>query len=110
MAFENGVNWMPLEPHKRGKHSSFASAIVASLNELSYIPDSFFDTLCDRWLEIFPMLAARPGRREGNKLFLYVKSAPVLFSIRSSLPAIRRTLAAITGAPKRLEVYLEIRK
>lgn len=110
MAFENGVNWKPLEPLKRGRHASFASAVEASFNELTYVPDPFFDVLVDRWGELFPAVAAKPGRREGNRLFLYVKSAASLFTVRPGLPAVKRALSALPGAPKRLEVYLEIRK
>lgn len=110
MAFENGVNWKPLDPQKRGMYSSFASAVEASFKELSHVPDSFFDTLTDRWNELFPNLPIKPGRREGNKLFLYVKSAPVLFIVRSRIPSIKRVLTALPLAPKRLEVYLEIHK
>ena len=110
MAFENGVNWRPLEPQKRGLHSSFASAVDASFRDLTYIPDPFFDTLRDRWDDLFPSFPAKPGRREANRLFLYVKSAPQLFQVRPRLPAVKRTLAALQGAPRRLEVYLEIRK
>ncbi len=108
MAFENGVNWRPVEPQKRGMHPSFASAVEASFKDLTYVPDPFFDMLADRWGELFPSLAARPGRREGNRLFLYVKSAPSLFSVRPRLSAVKRALSALQGAPRRLEVYLEI--
>jgi hypothetical protein len=110
VAFENGVNWRPIEPEKRGLHTSFASAVEASIKNLSYVPDSFFDCLKDKWNELFPNFGATPGRREGNKLFLYVKSAPALFTLRSKLAAVKRTLLLLPGAPKRLEVYLEIRK
>ncbi len=110
MALENGVNWRPLEPLKRGRHSSFASAVAASFESLSHVPDAFFDSLTEKWPEMFPALPARPGRREGGKLFLYVKSAAVLFAVRSKIPSVKRTLAALPGAPRRLEVYLEIRK
>ena len=110
MAFENGVNWRPLEPQRRGRHSSFASAVEASFKNLSYVPDSFFGALTEKWSELFPGFSAKPGRREDNKLFLYVKSAPQLFSIRSKVPAVKRKLSALPGAPRRLEVYLEIHK
>lgn len=110
MALENGVNWKPLDPQKRGMYSSFASAVDASFKELSHVPDTFFDALIDRWDNLFPQLAAKPGRREGNKLFLFVKSAPVLFSVRSRIPLVKRVLSTLPGAPKKLEVYLEIRQ
>lgn len=110
MAFENGVNWRPQEPQNRGRHSTFGSAVSASLKILTYVPDAFFDSIVDKWQELFPALPAKPGRKEGNKLFLYVKSAPVLFSTRPRLAAVKRALAALPGAPRRLEVYLEIHK
>ena len=110
MPIEDGVNWRPTEPDKRGRHGSFASAVVAALKELSTERSEFFDSLADRWQGLFPNLAARPGRYEDGKVFLYVKSAPTLYSIRPRLAAVKSALAALPGAPKRLDIVLEIRR
>jgi hypothetical protein len=56
-----------------------------------------------------PGLPARPGRFEGGKIYLYVPTAPANFAVRAKLPAIRRRLAALPGAPAKLDVRLEIR-
>lgn len=110
MPFENGVNWQPEEPENRGRHGSFNSALEASFRDLLTEKNDFFDSLADRWAQLFPGLAARPGRYEDGKIFLYVKSAPANFAIRPKLPAIRRRLAELPGAPTRIELRLEIRK
>ena len=90
---ENGENWEPAEPERRGQHKTFSSAVLA-----------------DRWQTLFPALAARPGRCADGRIILYVKSAPALFSIRPRLASIRRTLLALPGAPKKIDLTLEIHK
>ena len=110
MAVENGVNWQPMEPENRGRHASFNSALAASFKDLLTEKNEFFDSLVDRWPRLFPGLAARPGRYEDGKIFLYVKSAPATFAVRPKLPAIRRRLAELPGAPAKFELKLEIRK
>lgn len=109
MAFENGVNWRPQEPDRRGRHGTFRSALEAAAKDLLVQKNPFFDSLVDRWPELFPKLAARPGRYEDGKIFLYVKSAPANFAIRPRIPAIRRVLAALPGAPAKIDLRLEIR-
>ncbi len=94
----------------RGKHATFASAIDASLAELRVEHDEFFDTVVEKWAQLFPALPAVPGRKEDGIIFLYVRSAPILFSVRPRLPLIKRTLAALQGAPKRINLVLEIHK
>ena len=108
MAYENGVNWQPREPERRGRHATFGAAIDAAFADLLTQRDPFFDTLVDRWRALFPDLPARPGRYEDGKIFLYVKNAPTNFALRPKLPAIKRALAALPGAPKRLDLRLEI--
>lgn len=110
MPFENGENWTPAEPEKRGRHKSFASALDAVVNDLSTERNDFFDSLADRWPALFPNLAAKPGRYADGKIFLRVKSAPALFAMRPRLPSVKRALLALPGAPKRLDLVLEIRK
>ena len=70
--------------------------------------NDFFDSLADRWAELFPGVPAVPGRYEGGIIFLYVRSAPILFSLRPKLRAMARRLAALPGAPKRVDLRLEI--
>ncbi len=110
MAFENGINWKPTDPHLRGRHDSFASALTASVAALSVEHDVFFDSLVEKWPALFPDLPITPGRKENGMIFLYVRSAPILFSVRPRLPAIKRKLAALPGAPKRINLVLEIHK
>ena len=45
---------------------------------------------------------------KGGKLFLYVLSAAALFALRPKLPVIKRRLSELPGAPKRLNLRLEI--
>jgi hypothetical protein len=108
MAFEDGVFWRPLMPERRGLHPRFSSAVEAAAKSLMVERSAFFDTLADRWPSLFPKCAARPGRWADGKLFLYVNSAPALFAVRPRLRAMKSALMAIPGAPKRLDLILEI--
>lgn len=108
MVFENGENWRPLEPDKRGRHATFGAAIEAAFKDLLTEKNPFFDTLVDRWPTLFPGLPARPGRYEDGKIFLYVRNAPTNFALRAKLPMIKRTLAQLPEAPKKLDLRLEI--
>lgn len=110
MAFENGVNWRPLAPEQRGRYATFGSVVDAVAKDLSLEHNDFFDSLADRWPTLFPNCPARPGRYEDGKIILYVRSAPALFSFRPRLASVKRTLAALPGAPKHLNLLLEIRK
>ncbi|MBR1920936.1 MAG: DUF721 domain-containing protein [Kiritimatiellae bacterium] len=92
---------------KRGRHKSFSSALDAALADMVVERNAFFDTLADNWRRIFPNQPARPGRYEDGKIFLYVNNAPTLFLMRPRLPMIRRRLAELPGAPKRIELRLE---
>ena len=107
MPYENGVNWRPLAPGERGRHATFDSALAAASRELLVERNEFFDSLVDNWKALFPELPARPGRYEDGKIFLYVKNAPTLFLLRPKLPQLKRQLAALPGAPKRIELRLE---
>ena len=110
MAFENGVYWRPVDPQLRGRHSTFSSAVRAAFKDLATEKCEFFDSLVDSWPTLFPDLPARPGRWESGALFLYVPNAPTNFVVRPRLPAVRRKLASLPGAPKKLDVKLEIRR
>ena len=97
-----------VEPEKRGRHKTFGSAVGAAFSDLIVEKNEFFDSLVDNWRRLFPNQPARPGRYEDGKIFLYVKNAPTNFALRPKLPAIKRALAALPGAPKRLDLRLEI--
>ncbi len=96
-----------IEPDKRGRHKTFSSAIGAAFSDLTVERNAFFDSLADNWRRLFPDQPARPGRYEDGKIFLYVKNAPTLFLMRPRLPMIRRKLAALPGAPKKIDLKLE---
>ena len=96
-----------IEPEKRGRHKTFGSAIGAAFSDLTVERNAFFDSLADNWRRLFPDQPARPGRYEDGKIFLYVKNAPTLFLMRPRLPMIRRKLAALPGAPKKIDLKLE---
>ncbi len=109
MPYENGVDWRPQAPDKRGRHATFDSALQAAFKDLLTEHDAFFDSLADRWGTLFPDLPVRPGRYEKGTIYLYVRHAPLLFAMRPKLPAIKRKLAALADSPKKLDVKLEIR-
>ena len=96
-----------IEPDKRGRHKTFSSAIGAAFSDLTVERNAFFDSLADNWRRLFPDQPARPGRYEDGKIFLYVKNAPTLFLMRPRLPMIRRKLATLPGAPKKIDLRLE---
>ena len=108
VAFENGVNWQPVDPDKRGRHKTVASAFDAAFRELTTERNPFFDSLVDNWRALFPDLPAKPGRYEDGKIFIYVKNAPTSFVVRPRLRAIAARLARLAGAPKRIDLKLEI--
>ena len=90
----------------------FVDALVA---DLVRDRSPFFDEVSQKWKELFPDVPARPGKwvsgatqRSPGKLFLEVRSAPALFSMRPKLPAVKRKLAALASAPERFSVHLEI--
>ena len=108
MAFENGVNWQPVDPDKRGRHKTVSSAFDAAFKDLTTEKNAFFDSLCDNWKAIYPNLPAHPGRYEDGKIFIYVRNAPTSFVVRPQLRAIAARLAQLPGAPKKIDLKLEI--
>ena len=108
MAFENGVNWKPIAPDQRGRHDTLRSALDAALKDLTTERSEFFDSLVDNWGRLFPSLPAVPGRFEDGKIFVYVRNAPTSFAVRPRLRAIASRLARLPGAPKRIDLRLEI--
>ena len=108
MAFENGVNWQPLEPDKRGRHETFASAVNAAVTDMLTEHDPFFDSLVDIWQDLFPTLPATPGRYEDGKIFVYVRNAATAYMVRPRLRTIAARLARLPGAPRKMNLKLEI--
>jgi len=108
MPYENGVNWRPISPEKRGRHERFGTALEAALKDMLVVRDPFFDSLSDDWKRLFPDLPMWPGRYEDGKIWLYVRTAPALFAMRPKLPLVKRTLQSLPNAPKKLELRLEI--
>ena len=109
MAFENGVNWKPKAPHLRGRHETFNSALEAAFRDLTTERNDFFDSIADEWKRLFPNMPARPGRYEDGKIVLYVKNPPTLYMMRMKLGVIRKALAALPGAPRVINLKLEVR-
>ena len=93
---------------QRGRHRTSASAFDAALKDLLTEKSDFFDSLVDRWRVLFPGVPARPGRYEDGKIFVYVKTAPTLFLLRPRLRQMAAKLAALPGAPKKVDLRLEI--
>ena len=99
---------MPIDPDKRGRHRTAASAFDAAYRDLVAEHHPFFDSLCDNWASLYPTLPAKPGRYEDGKIFIYVKNAPTSFLVRPRLKAIAARLAKLPGAPKKVDLKLEI--
>ena len=93
---------------ERGRHRTVASAFDAALKDLLTEKNPFFDSLCDNWKVLFPALPAKPGRYEDGKIFIYVKNAPTSFVVRPKLRTIAAALAKLPGAPKKVDLRLEI--
>jgi len=102
--------WKPLEPENRCRHATFAKAAAAAMKDLLTAREPFFDSLADEWKRRFPSLPVRPGRYEDGMIFLYAPNAPSLFAMRPRLPSIKKALAALPGAPRKIELRLEIHK
>ena len=69
----------------------------------------FFDALREQWDALFPGCPAKPGRWQEGKLVLYVATAGQSFAMRPKLPAMKRKILGLDGAPKgRLALLVEI--
>lgn len=97
-----------IEPDKRGRHSTFASAVAASLKSLQTEKNPFFDTVCLNWSRLFPDLPAHPGAWHEGTVVLYVDRSTTLYLLRPRLASIRRKLATLPGAPRTIRLRLEI--
>ena len=94
--------------NERGRHKTVASAFDAAFKDLTTEKNPFFDSLCDNWKALYPNLPAEPGRYEAGKIFIYVRNAPTSFVVRPRLRAIAARLARLPGAPKKVDLKLEI--
>lgn len=92
---------------ERGRHKTTASAFEAAFRALTTERNDFFDSLVDNWRSIFPDLPARPGRYEDGKIFVYVRNATTAFLVRPRLKSIAARLAALPGAPAKIDLRLE---
>lgn len=101
-------HWRPIAPDQRGRHKTLGSALDAAFKDLITERDDFFDSLADVWARLFPGLPAKPGRFEDGKIFIYVGNAATSFMVRPKLREIARKLSALPGAPKRVDLRLEI--
>lgn len=86
------------------------SVVDALVGELVSVKEPFFDTVCERWKDVCPDVPARPGRYRDGRLFLYVGTSGLLFSLRPRLAKIKKRLLALPGAPaaRRLSLHLEV--
>ena len=105
---DNNLYGRAVGPNERGRHKTTASAVDAALKDLLTEKNDFFDSLCDNWKALFPDLPAKPGRYADGTIFIYVKNAPTSFAVRPKLRAIKAKLAALAGAPKKIDLKLEI--
>ena len=97
-----------IDPDKRGRHQTFASAVAASLAALKVERNAFFDEVCRSWPRLFPDQPARPGAWHDGWIVLYVSKSTTLYLMRPRLAMIRRRLAALPGAPRTVKIRLEI--
>ena len=97
-----------IDPHLRGRHKTFGSAVGAAFASMIVEKNEFFDSLVDNWRRLFPDQPARPGRYEDGKIFIYVKNAATSFMVRPRLRAVAGRLSQLPGAPRRIDLRLEI--
>ena len=100
--------WRPIDPEARGRHNALSSALDSAFAELQIEHNDFFDSLVDRWRELFPKLPAVPGRYEDGMIFIYVRSAAAGFVVRPQLRRIAGVLAKLPDAPKKIDLRMEI--
>jgi len=93
---------------ERGRFSAFGGAVDAALKELLVEKNDFFDLVAERWRSLFPNIMAKPERYENGKIVIRVRSAPMLYAVRPKLRMIKAKLAELPGAPKRIDIWLEI--
>ena len=89
--------------------SLFDSVLESVKRDMYKDEAKFFDTLREQWDAVFPNCPAKPGRWQEGKLVLYVTNAGQSFALRPKLPAMKKKILAIEGAPKgRFVLLVEI--
>lgn len=108
MLDDNNLYGRAVGLNERGRHKTIASAFQAAYNDLSANHNAFFDSLVDNWRRLFPsMTAARPGRFENGRIYIYVRNSAAAFAVRPKLRQIAERLATIPGAPSKIDLRLE---
>ena len=93
---------------ERGRFPTFGGAVDSALKDLLVEKNDFFDLVAERWSSLFPNIMAKPERYENGKIVIRVRSAPMLYAVRPKLRMIKAKLAELPGAPKRIDIWLEI--
>ena len=85
-------------------------AVMESMKRDMYKDEArFFDNVREQWDTLFPDCPAHPGRWQDGKLVLYVATAGQSFAMRPKLPAMKKKILALEGAPKgRFTLLVEI--
>ena len=101
----------PVETRKPvQKADSLFDVVMESVTRDMYSEETrFFDSLREQWNTLFPNCPARPGRWQEGKIVLYVSTAGQSFAMRPKLPAMKKKISALEGAPKgRFALLVEI--
>lgn len=93
---------------ERGMFASFGGAVDSALTDMVREKNEFFDLVADRWEALFPGFPAKPDRYEDGKIVIRVRSAPMLYATRPKLRMVKAKLAEMPGAPRRIELRMEI--
>ena len=93
-----------------GRAVRAGSLLDAVLSDLTADRDPFFQALKEKWRALFPDLPAAPLRFGDGLLVLGVPNAATLFLLRPKLPAVKRKIRSLPGAPKAaFKIHMEIR-
>lgn len=108
MADDRNLYGVAIDPDKRGRYKTTADAFKAAFADLTTEKNVFYDSLVDNWRRLFPTIPARPGRYQDGKIYIYVRTAPTSFVVRPKLKQIAAKLATLPGAPRKIDLRLEI--
>lgn len=95
-------------PLGRVKTTKVGTLMDAVVEKLTTVKSTFFDTVCARWAELGADFPAKPGRYSDGHLTFFVRSSAQVFALYRRLPKLRKTLAALPDAPRRLTLHLEV--
>jgi len=95
-------------PETRHKAVAVGSLMGGLIEQMLAVKEPFWDEVRQQWPLLFPACAAKPGRYEKGRLFLYVRSSAALFAFRPRLRAVKAKLATLQTAPKTFSIHLEI--